>query len=172
MLLDVLDAHYYQGILRPDVVCEAVRQLSEKAGSPNRFGGMLGITVVNSNSAESTADIRSIGRPGLKISGYAKNVTEKMHRLHTRRVASHNEWLASVSADPCNEDESKRTYGGCVVGLNSKLSWVYIAYSGTLPDIDELVCYVAGERLELTLGGYKHTLLAEARILLQGCVQA
>ena len=162
-------------LINPEIVIAAVNRLSEEQGSPGRTGGVIAIAVINKTKPElSSFASAAIGAPGLKVTSYGKNVSEKIWRLYTRRAEGKDEFAASQSADPGHTTHP--TYGGCIV---FKLCLpdkgeddldIYISFSGAPPDVDEVIVYVLGESMGFVnmISGYP--LYERAHELLKGAV--
>lgn len=153
--------------LNAAVVCQALKNLC--LDSSDRNGGVLVIAVVNTEGWEMKTVSRSIGKPGIKTLRYAKNANEKVARLFQRRCEGKDENTSSVSANPNDPDEGKRTYGGCIRAVTPSGLDVYFSFSGGPPDIDEAICYVIAEKLGLKTFPCENRHLPSARDLLKNC---
>lgn len=153
------------------LLADALLTLSDEAGQADRTntprrGGVIAISVVNSDGEGTTFGSNSFGEPGWKIGRYSRNAAEKIARLLERRLEGNNECAASMSAN-----EELGTFGGCIAFVCDPSKECYISISGAPPEIDEALAYVVGEKLGFNLPeGYENPRVPRARELLQGLI--
>ena len=136
----------------------------------NGYGIVLAIAVIGPNRgiADVSYASRCFGSPGLYVTNFAYHASEKIRRLHFRRMEGKKEIAASESADPKNRTPVLCTHGGCIVSKSKGGHEVYVSCSGQNPEMNEALAFGISEKLGLRTPRYKNQFIKNIRLLLNG----